>query len=49
MLGVGSLKVEWVELELSLWQLMSVGTRDGRLDISMARVGAVMALINRNC
>ena len=50
MLGVGSLKVEWVELELSLWQLMSVGVAgDGRLDISLARVGPVMALINRNC
>ena len=49
MLGVGSLKVDWVELELSLWQLMSVGTRDGRLDTTVARVGPVMALINRNC
>ena len=46
----GSLNVDWVELELSLWQLMSVGVAgDGRLDTTVARVGPVMALINRNC
>ena len=46
----GSFDVDWVELELSLWQLMSVGVAgDGRLDTTVARVGPVMALINRNC
>ena len=38
MVVFGSLNVDRVEL--SLWQLMSVGVAgDGRLDTSMARVG----------